>query len=98
MSNLRSGHNSPPANQDLIEWGKDGQTALLRQPPLVCFPLKILGRADHPVLVMAEGGVFKKHYKYLTSYKGLFFYTKSDTVLPQGNVELITAGKIWIPG
>ena len=59
---------------------------------------KILRRAEHPVLVMAPGGVFKKHFKYLTSYKGLCFHTKSATTIPPGNAELITADKIWIPG
>ncbi len=59
---------------------------------------KILRRADHPVLVMAEGGVFKKYFKYLTSYKGLCFYTKTDKQLQRGDAELIMAGKIWIPG
>jgi len=32
-------------------------------------------------------------------YKGLVFYTESQTMLPLPNgIELITADKIWIPG
>jgi hypothetical protein len=60
--------------------------------------LKIVARAKDPIVVMAEGGFFKTKYAYLTSYKGLDFYCQSDEVLPlPGGVELISAGKIWIP-
>ena len=61
--------------------------------------LKILARARDPLVVMAEGGFFKTKYGYLTSYKGLDFYTLSEEMLPlPAGAELITAGKIWIPG
>jgi hypothetical protein len=48
---------------------------------------------------MAQGGLFKPNYQYLTAYKGLIFYTKSPAhlMLP-GGVELIAAKQIWIPG
>ena len=60
---------------------------------------KVLSKADKPLVVMATGGVFKKNYQYLTGYKGLMFYTKSDQPLQfGGDVELIAAKKIWIPG
>jgi len=60
--------------------------------------LKILSRAQDPLVVMAEGGFFKTRYGYLTSYKGLDFYTLSDEVLPlPAGAELVTAGRIWIP-
>ncbi len=60
---------------------------------------KILSKADSPLVVMATGGVFKKNYQYLTGYKGLMFYTKSDQPLQfGGNVELVASKKIWIPG
>jgi len=38
-------------------------------------------------------------HEYLSSYKGLAFFTKSPTelMLP-GSAELIRAGKIWTPG
>ena len=53
---------------------------------------KILSKADKPLVVMATGGVFKKNYQYLTGYKGLMFYTKSDQPLQfGGNVELIAS-------
>jgi hypothetical protein len=58
----------------------------------------ILGRIESPLVVHATGGVFKTNYQYLTSYKGLAFYTKSDAplALPAG-AELVTARKIWTP-
>jgi len=60
--------------------------------------LSILSKTDRPLVVMAKGGFVKANYQYLTAYKGLIFFTKSDTelMLP-GNTELIFANKIWIP-
>ena len=59
----------------------------------------ILKRAETPPLVVhASGGFFTTSYKYLTSYRGLAFYTKSPAplALPVGT-ELIAAESIWIP-
>jgi hypothetical protein len=58
----------------------------------------ILRRAERPLVVTAEGGYFSKHYKYLTSYKGLAFYTKarSPLALP-ADAEVVRAGGISIP-
>ncbi len=60
--------------------------------------MAVLKRADSPVVVVAKGGVIKKHFRYLTSYKGLAFFTTSEAaiVLPH-SVEAIQAEKIWIP-
>ena len=61
--------------------------------------LTILSKTSKPLIVMAEGGFIKTSYQYLTSYKGLFFYTKSSTPLQlPGDIELVVADKIWIPG
>jgi hypothetical protein len=61
--------------------------------------MKIISKADKPLVVMATGGVFKKNYQYLTGYKGMIFSTKSVEPLQfGGNVELVAAKKIWIPG
>ena len=59
----------------------------------------ILRRVERPLVVHASGGLFKTTYKYLTSYKGIAFYTKSDAplALPAG-AELVAADSIWIPG
>ena len=60
--------------------------------------MAVLKRAVSPVVVVAKGGVFKKNFRYLTSYKGLAFYTTSEAaiILPN-SVEAIHAEKIWIP-
>jgi hypothetical protein len=59
----------------------------------------IISKSESPLIVMAEGGVFSKNYQYLTSYKGLAFYTKTSQQIEFPNrTELIYAQKIWIPG
>jgi hypothetical protein len=59
----------------------------------------LVSKSKEPLVVTAMGGVFRKGYQYLTSYKGLFFYTKSPSPLEfSGNVELIPAKTIWVPG
>jgi hypothetical protein len=59
---------------------------------------KILSRAKDPLVVAAKGGVFSTNYQYLISYKGLAFFTKSDTplALPSG-CEVVAAWSINIP-
>ena len=58
----------------------------------------IVRRTERPLVVTAEGGVFSTHYKYLTSYKGLAFYTKARAplVLP-ADAEVVRARGISIP-
>jgi hypothetical protein len=59
---------------------------------------KVLLRMKEPLVVVVEGGIFSTHYHYLTSYKGLPFYTKSDRQLPlPADAEVINAGSISIP-
>lgn len=59
---------------------------------------RILLRMKEPLVVVVEGGVFTTHYHYLTSYKGLPFYTKSEEALrlPAGT-EVVAAEEISIP-
>jgi hypothetical protein len=60
---------------------------------------QILALAEEPLVVMAQGGFFQQTHHYLTSYKGLAFFTKSvEAIRFPGPVELVTARKIWIPG
>ncbi len=61
--------------------------------------LTILNKNREALVVIAPGGFLSKNYQYLTSYKGLAFFTKSQTelMLP-GNVEVVSAQQIWIPG
>ena len=60
---------------------------------------RILGKADQPLVVYAQAGIFSTSHLYLVGYKGLAFFTKSSDqiVLPRG-AEVIRAKKIWIPG
>ena len=60
--------------------------------------LSIVSKSERPLVVMATGGFITKNYQYLTSYKGLAFFTKSQVPLNlPGDIELIAADKIWIP-
>jgi hypothetical protein len=61
--------------------------------------LQIVRRQKEPLVVHATGGFFSTSYSYLSSYKGLTFFTKSSEplMLPSGS-ELVQAKKIWIPG
>ncbi len=60
--------------------------------------ISILSRSDSPLVVAAEGGFLKTNYQYLTSYKGLFFYTESSEALQlPSKAETVTAEKIWMP-
>lgn len=59
----------------------------------------LLARAEGSVLVYAEGGFLSKKHHYLLSYKGLAFFTKTDQAVPlPGDIEVVKAKKIWIPG
>jgi hypothetical protein len=59
----------------------------------------ILKRQPGALVVHATGGFFSTNYQYLTSYKGLAFFTKAPAPLdlPPGT-ELVQAKKIWVPG
>jgi hypothetical protein len=61
--------------------------------------LGILQRQPGLLVVHATGGVFWTNYQYLTSYKGLAFFTKTTEPLelPPG-IELVQAKAIWVPG
>ena len=58
----------------------------------------IVSKVDRPLVVIAPGGWPSRGYQYLTSYKGLIFYTRSkfQIQLP-GGAEVISAKQIWIP-
>ena len=59
--------------------------------------LAILGKIEKPLVVHSPSGFMAK-YKYLTSYKGLTFFTKSkDALMIPGGVEMIAAKKIAVP-
>ena len=59
--------------------------------------LAILRKSEKGVVVYSPSGFLSKH-KYLTSYKGLTFFTKSKEALTIfGSAEVITAKKIIVP-
>jgi hypothetical protein len=60
--------------------------------------LGILRRQQGALVVHATGGFFSTNYQYLSSYKGLAFFTKSSAPLdlPSGT-ELVQAKKFWMP-
>jgi len=59
---------------------------------------QILRKVERPLIVYYQGGLFSAKHQYLTSYKGLTFFAKSNEQidLPRG-VEVIVAKKIWMP-
>lgn len=58
----------------------------------------ILAKTRTPLVIQAQGGIFTTKYSYLTSYKGLAFFTKTPAPMHlPGDIELIVAKKIWIP-
>jgi hypothetical protein len=61
--------------------------------------LGILQRQQGALVVHATGGFLSTNYQYLTSYKGLAFFTKSSAPLnlPSGT-ELVQAKAMWMPG
>lgn len=59
----------------------------------------LLRRSSKPLIIVSEGGIFRKHPEYLMSYKGLAFFTKSAEPLTlPSDAEIISARTIWIPG
>jgi hypothetical protein len=59
---------------------------------------RVVSKNEDALVIFHYGGTFKKHYKYLTTYKGFTFYTKSDSKLSFNlPVEIVEADKISIP-
>ena len=59
----------------------------------------IIDRQEAPLVVAAIGGFLTTNYQYLTSYKGLAFFTKSSQPMELPlDTEVVTAKKIYIPG
>lgn len=63
---------------------------------------RLLRRQQEPLVVHATsglGGFFGTYHQYLSSYKGLAFFTRSpdSLTLPSG-CEVVQAKKIWMPG
>lgn len=59
---------------------------------------RVLWKAEHPLVVTSETRFFGVKYHYLFGYRGLAFYTKTDTPLRlSGTVETVRAKSIWMP-
>ena len=60
--------------------------------------MKIINAAESSLVVFAKGGFFNSKFRYLTNYRGLFFFTSSPEKLNlPGKAEIVAAEKIWIP-
>lgn len=58
----------------------------------------VLGMAQKPLVVYTEKSFWSRNYKYLTSVKGLAFFTKSPERLNlPGDAEIIKCESIYIP-
>ncbi len=61
--------------------------------------LTIIERAEKPLVVMKLKSFWSPSYKYISSHKGLAFFTKSTKALRlPSDAELIMAKSISIPG
>lgn len=61
--------------------------------------LHIVNQNDEPLVVHATGGFFSIKHLYLTNYRGLAFFAKSDRPLSLPALcQVVEAQKIWIPG
>ena len=60
--------------------------------------IKVVSLGDKPLIVHAMGGMLSKHHRYITGYKGLVFFTKSEQPLDiMTRVQLVEARSISIP-
>ncbi len=60
--------------------------------------MRIIHRIEKPLVVIVGPSFWSKSHKYLTSYRGLAFYTKSDKPLNlPSETETVMSKKIHIP-
>ncbi len=60
--------------------------------------LRIVNRQEASLVVKAPAGFLQRGWRYLTSYKGLAFFTKAPEPLPlPGRAEVVEAETIWVP-
>ena len=58
---------------------------------------ELVARMEQPLVVYKEAS-FWSGYRYLTCYKGLYFFAKCKEALRlTGDIELIQAKSIWVP-
>lgn len=70
-------------------------------PFVVCEPIEfqnLLARCETPIIVCAEKGMLTKTFQYLTSYRGLVFYTESGFPIEMPTqAEVVSARQIVMP-
>jgi hypothetical protein len=61
--------------------------------------MRIVQLNNEPLVVETTGGFFRVTYRYLTSYRGLAFFAKSDVRLSlPAKCQIVQADRIWVPG
>jgi hypothetical protein len=59
---------------------------------------QLLHRIREPLVVIAPATRFRKKVQYLTSHKGIAFFTTTvDQLHIPGGAEVVAAKQIWIP-
>jgi hypothetical protein len=95
MSNGAGAAAVAAAHQAMVNAVKASGTLVRVEPEAFAM---ILSKVRDALVVHAEGGLFSTNYQYLTSYKGLTFFTKSPQPLSlPGGCEVVVAKKIWMP-
>ena len=59
---------------------------------------RLLDQMEEPLVVHALGGFFQPRHRYLTSFRGLAFFTfHADPLVLPGGCLVVEAQRIWIP-
>jgi hypothetical protein len=91
-----SGASSVAAAQAALAQAVKASGTLVRVEPDAF--LKIIGKNRNALVITAQGGFMNRGYQYLTSYKGIAFFTKSITEISlPGDAEIVAARQIWMP-
>ena len=60
--------------------------------------MKIINSAESSLVVFAKGGFLNTKFRYLTNYRGLYFFTSASEKLNlPGKAEVVAATRIWVP-
>ena len=72
--------------------------AIIEVEPEAFMTILARERGNRPLVIMAKGGVIKANYHYLVAHRGFIFSSKcSDPLMLPGDVDIITAKKVWTP-
>lgn len=60
--------------------------------------LAIVARAEKPLVISSRGGILRRRFSYVVSFRGLTFVTRSRErlALPEGT-DVIAAVRMWLP-